>query len=124
MRTLAIDQSRTKFIYSGLCVPKSEYVQLSDGSTKRSGNQASNDEGVPLWTMDTFVDDENATRAEAIGITVPSYDEPKAGRFQSITFQGLVATIYTDRNGQPAVSLKATGIDQVQQKPAPADKAA
>ncbi|WP_226366636.1 hypothetical protein [Pseudonocardia sp. ICBG162] len=123
MRQIAIDQSRTKFVYSGLCVEKPRYVQLSDGTSKRDGSQMTNDDGVPLWTMDCYVDDENATRAEAIGVTVPSYDEPTAARFQPITFDGLVATIYTGRDGQPAVSLKATGIAG-HSKPAPADKAA
>ena len=112
MRSLPVDVSRINFIGSGKAIEKAEYVELSDGSRKRSGNQAKNDDGTPLWTLDVFVDDDEALRAEAIGVTVASYEPPVAEKFKPVKFRNLTATIYADRgSGQAKVSLKAEGVE-------------
>lgn len=112
MRSLPIDVSRINFVGSGKAVEKMEYVELSDGSRKRSGAQAKDENGVPLWTVDVFVDDDDALRAEAIGVTIASHEPPQSQKFQPVKFRNLTATIYADRgSGQAKVSLKAEGID-------------
>jgi hypothetical protein len=111
MRSIPVDLSRVQFIGTGKFVEKPEYVELSDGSRKRSGNQAKDDAGTPLWTVDVIVDDEDAMRAEAIGVTVASYDEPVTPKWQPVKFREVTATIYM-RDGRPAVSLRAEGIEK------------
>lgn len=112
MRTIPVDINRITFVASGKQVEKAEYVELSDGQRRRSGNQAKNDEGVPLWTVDVFVDDDTADRAEAVGVTVASHDEPWTEKWKPVRFRNLTATIYVEQGtGRPKVSLKAEGIE-------------
>ena len=113
MRSLPVDLTRIAFIGTGKVIEKGEYVELSDGSRKASGQQAKDDAGTPLWTVDVIVDDDDARRAEAVGVTVASYEEPKTPKWQPVRFREVTATIYLDqRSGRPAVSLRAEGIEQ------------
>lgn len=115
MRSLPVDVSRINFIGSGKALEKAEYAELADGTRKRSGNQAKDDNGVPLWTIDVFVDDDDALRAEAIGVTVASFEPPQTEKFKPVKFRKLTATIYADRgSGQAKVSLKAEGVEGAQ----------
>jgi hypothetical protein len=117
MRNLPIDTSRVSFISTGKCAPKAEYVTLSDGSSRRSGNQANDQLGTPLWTVDVLVDDDDAARSEVLGVTIASLDEPAVSKFKPINFRGLTAVLYRDNmSGQPRVSLKAEGIEGGQVK--------
>lgn len=124
MRVIPIDTSRLVLVATGHVSSKAEYVQLSDGSRKASGNQAKDpDTGMPLWVIDCLVDGETERRAEIVGVTVGSHDEPTVQKYRPIVFRGLVATIYQDGgSGRPATSLKAEGIEQPQHnvKPVPA----
>lgn len=111
MRTIPVDLSRVQFIGTGKVIPKAEYVDLSDGSRRASGEQARDDAGTPLWTVDVIVDDDDARRAEAIGVTVASYDEPVTPKWQPVKFREVTATIYVDqRSGRATVSLRAEGM--------------
>lgn len=113
MRSIPVDVSRVSFIGTGKTASRAEYVELSDGSRRASGNQAKQEEtGLPLWVVDVLVDDDTARRAEVVGVVVASYDEPVTQKWQPVRFRGLVATIYADRaSGQAKVSLKAEGIE-------------
>lgn len=119
MRNLPLDADRVNLIASGKFVPAAVYAQLSDGSTKRvPDKQAVTDEnhpmgaGVPIWKIDVFVDDDESDRAEAVAVTVASYEEPVAKKFHPVKFKNLRATVYVDRgSGRAQVSLKADGID-------------
>ncbi|MEK6438753.1 hypothetical protein [Pseudonocardia sp. T1-2H] len=111
MRSIPVDIARVALIGTGKASPKAEYVQLSDGQTRRSGNQATDGNGMPLWTVDVLVDDDDAVRSEVIGVTVPAYEEPIIAKFQPVQFRNVVAKIYTDRaSGQAKVSLVAEGL--------------
>jgi len=113
MRTIPIDLSRCTLIGTGKVSQKAEYVELSDGSRKASGNQAKDpDSRLPLWVIDVLVDDEDARRAEVLGVTVPSADEPDAPKWKPVMFRNATATIYVDRaSGRAQVSVKAEGVD-------------
>ncbi|MEK6440122.1 hypothetical protein [Pseudonocardia sp. T1-2H] len=120
MRTIPVDMSRVSFIGTGKAVERAEYVELSDGSRKRSGNQAKDESGVPLWTVDVIVDDDDAMRAEAVGVTIASHDEPRCEKWKPVKFRDLVATIYVEQGTNRAkVSLKASGIDGAHPNPKP-----
>ena len=111
MRSIPVDLSRVQFIGTGKVIEKSEYVELSDGQRRASGQQAKDDAGTPLWTVDVIVDDDDAKRAEAVGVTVASYDMPTSPKWQPVAFREVTATIYLDqRSGRPAVSLRAEGM--------------
>lgn len=111
MRSIPVDLTRIQFIGSGKVIAKSEYVELSNGERRASGNQAKDDAGTPLWTVDVYIDDDEARRAEAIGVTVASYDEPATKKWQPVNFRDVVATIYVDKSsGRATVSLKAEGM--------------
>ncbi|HEY2203401.1 MAG TPA: hypothetical protein VGH99_02835 [Pseudonocardia sp.] len=114
MRSIPVDVSRVIFVGTGKTALKMEYVELSDGQRRASGNQAKHpDSGLPLWTVDVLIDDDDARRAEVIGVTVASADEPVTEKWRPVRFRGLTATIYNDQsNGRATVSLKADGVEQ------------
>ncbi|NMH98910.1 hypothetical protein [Pseudonocardia acidicola] len=113
MRTIPVDLSRLDLIATGKVSSKAEYVELSDGSRKASGNQAKDEAtGQPLWVIDVLVDDDDARRAEVVGVTVPSADEPNPPKYRPVRFTGVTARIYVDRaSGQARVSLVAESVE-------------
>jgi hypothetical protein len=119
MRTIPIDCSRVTFIGTGKAAARAQYVELSDGSRRRSGEQDKNDEGVPMWVVDVLVDDDEADRAEVVGVKIASHDEPTTEKWKPVRFRNLVAVMYQDQGtGRPALSFRADGIDgQGQHKP-------
>lgn len=124
MRSIPVDASRLSLIATGKAVPKVIYAELSDGSRRRTDRQATDDAGVPLWTVDVLVDDDAADRAEVIGVTVPSAVEPTVQKFRQVAFRGVTARLYRDNmSGQPKVSLIAESIDAPAVKPVPAANA-
>lgn len=111
MRSIPVDLTRINFVGTGKVIPKAEYVELSDGSRRASGNQAKDDAGTPLWTVDVIIDDDDAKRAEAIGVTVANYDEPQTTKWRPVAFREVTATIYVDKSsGRATVSLRAEGM--------------
>lgn len=125
MRSIPVDLSRCTLIGTGKVSSKAEYVELSDGSRKASGNQARDEStGLPLWVVDVLVDDDDARRAEVVGVTVPFPDEPVTPKWRPVAFKNVTATVYVDRaSGQAKTSLRAEGMDSVVGKPAPASAA-
>ena len=113
MRSIPVDLTRITFIGTGKVIEKAEYVELSDGSRRASGQQAKDEAGTPLWTVDVIIDDDDARRAEAIGVTVATYEPPDTPKWAPVRFREVTATIYTDqRSGRPMVSLRAEGIER------------
>lgn len=111
MRSIPVDLARINFVGTGKVIAKAEYVELSDGQRRASGNQAKDDAGTPLWTVDVIVDDDDARRAEAIGVTVANYDEPVTTKWKPVNFRDVTATIFVDRQtGRATVSLRAEGM--------------
>ena len=109
---LYLDTSRTNLIFSGKVIEKAEHVELSDGARRRSGNQAKDANGVPLWTVDCFVADEESARAEVIAVTVASWEQPQGRMLQPIKFVNLRANVYVNQStGRAAVSLRADGVE-------------
>lgn len=117
MRTIPVDTSRIQFMGTGKTVSKAEYVELADGNRRASGQQAreklaDGTFGAPLWTVDVIVDDDDSMRAEAVGVTIASHDEPRTEKWKPVKFKNLVATIYVEQGtGRAKVSLKAEGIE-------------
>ncbi|MEK6441855.1 hypothetical protein [Pseudonocardia sp. T1-2H] len=126
MRNIPVDTNRPGFalIGTGKAAARAEYVELADGSRKRSGNQAKDDTGVPVWVIDVLVDDPDADRAEVVGIRVSSWDEPKTAKWQPVRFVNLVAVPYVDQGGRVALSMRADGIEGQAQAPKADNKAA
>jgi hypothetical protein len=121
MRNIPVDTDRLNLIATGKISPKAQYATLSDGSSRRTGNQATTDDGIPLWVVDCLVDDDDAARAEVLGVTVAAVDEPQVGKLKAVRFRGVTAMVYRDNmTGQPKVSIKAEGIDGGQVKSVPA----
>lgn len=112
MRAIPIDTNRVTFLGTGKGSARAEYVELSDGTRKRSGEQARDDNGVPLWVVDVLVDDDEADRAEVAGVKIASYDEPQVEKFKPVKFVNLVAVPYVDRgSNRVAMSFRADGIE-------------
>lgn len=93
-------------------------VKDFDRSTKELQVQATDDSGVPVWSIEVIDGDPEARqRTVKVKITAPvkpllpdgSKDEP----FTAIAFEGLSVTPYLDTNGprpRLAMSLRATSI--------------
>lgn len=121
MRAIPVDTTRVQFIGTGKAAARAEYAELADGSRTRTGNQDKNEHGVPLWVVDVLVDDDEADRAEVVGVKVASWDEPKADKWKPIRFINLVAVPYVQQGtNRVALSMRADGIEGAQQKPAAA----
>jgi hypothetical protein len=110
---LYLDTNRTTLIFSGKVIPKAFYAELSDGSRKRvPDKQATAEDGTPLWTVDVYPDDDETQRAEALPVTVASYEEPTGQKWRPIRFTNLRANVYVNQqSGRAAISLKADGIE-------------
>jgi hypothetical protein len=112
MRKLPIDGSKIVFIATGKFAPVPEYAQLADGSSRRiPESHATNDQGVPLYVVDVMPDDDEADRAEVIGVKVASRTTPELAKFQPVQFIDLVASVYVPRGtSRAAVSFTASGV--------------
>jgi hypothetical protein len=118
MRQIPVDTTRITLIGTGKGAARAEYVELTDGSRKRSGNQAKDDNGVPVWVVDVIVDDPDSDRAEVVGVKVSSHDEPVTPKWQPVRFKNLVAVPYVAQGtNRVALSMRADGIDGAQVKP-------
>ncbi|WP_433506757.1 hypothetical protein ACQP04_09870 [Pseudonocardia halophobica] len=119
MRSIPVDLSRCTLIGTGKVSARAEYVELSDGSRRASGQQATDpDTGLPLWTVDVLVDDDDARRAEVVGVTVPAAEEPACPKWRPVAFRDVTATPYVDRqSGRVAVSLRAAGMAEPVARP-------
>ena len=121
MRQIPVDTSRITLIGTGKAAARAEYVELSDGQRRRSGNQAKDDNGVPVWVVDVLVDDETSDRAEVVGVRVSSHEEPVTEKWKPVRFRNLVAVPYADRStGRVALSMRADGIEGPAQAHKPA----
>lgn len=109
---LPIDGNALTFIATGKYRPVKEYAELADGSRRAiPDSQAKNDAGLPIWTVDAMLDDDEADRAEPIGVKVATATEPQPPKYQPISFTGLVCTPYVDRRtNRVGLSFSATGI--------------
>lgn len=112
MRAIPVDTNKVQLIGTGKAAARAEYVELSDGSRRRSGEQAKDDNGVPMWTIDVLVDDEDADRAEIASVKVASHDEPRTEKWKPVRFVGLVAVPYVAQGtNRVALSFRADGIE-------------
>lgn len=121
MRQIPVDTNRVMLIGTGKAAARAEYVELSDGQRRRSGNQAKDDNGMPVWVVDVLVDDPDSDRAEVVGVRVSSHDEPVTEKWKPVRFRNLVAVPYADRStGRVALSMRADGIEGPAQAHKPA----
>lgn len=114
MRNLPIDSSAIEFISTGKVLAKPLYVDMGNGEKKADRTrQATDDQGVPLWTVDCIdtADDDEARRAETIGVTVASHEKPQVAKFRPVSFVGLVANVYLPRGQKfPQFTFRASGV--------------
>jgi hypothetical protein len=125
MRWIPVDVSRITFLGTGKTAPVAEYVELSSGERRRSGNQAHDlnedgSKGAPLYVVDVMVIDPDNPRAEIIGVKVASWDEPKTEIGKPVMFQNLRCMGYVQQGtNRVAYTFRADGIQgQAQQKAA------
>lgn len=113
MRQIPVDASKIRLISAGDTVETvAEYVELSDGGRRRSGNQAKNDDGVPMWVVYAFVPAEQGERPEMVKIKVASREEPQPGAFGDVLeFADLFAIPYVDQGTtRVALSFRCSGV--------------
>lgn len=119
MRAIPVDTTKVNFIGTGKAAARSEYAELSDGTRRRTGQQAKDtDSGMPLWTVDVLIDDDDADRAEVASVKVASWDEPTTDKWKPVRFRGLVAVPYVDSGtNRVKLSFRAEGIENAATKP-------
>src|SRR5690606_29862001 len=120
MATLPIDGSKITLIATGKYRPVRQYAELADGQRRMvPDSHETNDAGVPLWAIDVLLDDDDASRAEAISVKVPSLAEPVVPSWQPITFTGLVCRPYVlNGSRQVGLAMRAEGIEVSASTPA------
>jgi hypothetical protein len=111
MRNIPVDAAKIVLIATGKARPKPEYVKLADGSSRKTGAQATQD-GVPMWLVDVVPDeDDDDSRSEAYAVVVVSHTQPQPPKFQQVTFENLVASSYLPKGARyPVWTFEATGI--------------
>jgi hypothetical protein len=114
MAQFPIESSRLTLIATGKCRPVALYAENAAGEKVRVPGAQETDERtkLPVWTVDVQLDDDEAARAEAIGVKVSAAQEPRPAKWQPITFENLVCTPWVDKraNNQLKFSMRATGI--------------
>lgn len=113
MASLPIDASKITLIATGKVRPVPVYAEMADGSKRRvPGEQEKDAFGLPMWAVDVQLDDDDATRTEAIAVKVPSTDEPAPAKWRPISFTGLTCKPYVPNGGrQVQLSMRADGIE-------------
>lgn len=113
MANLPIDASKITLIATGKVRPVPVYAEMADGSKRRvPGEQEKDAFGLPIWAVDVQLDDDDATRTEAIAVKVPSTDEPAPAKWRPVTFTGLTCKPYVPNGGrQVQLSMRAEGIE-------------
>ncbi len=94
-RTLPVDAARLSgLIVAGPVRPVSVYAAGPDGSRSRTDVQATNPDGVPMWTVElaTFTDDGLAS----MRVKFPAAAEPVLPLQAPATVRGLVAGAMRD----------------------------
>ena len=111
MATLPIDSSKIVLVATGKVRPVAVYAEQANGEKVRvPGAQEKSDFGLPLWAVDVLLDDDDANRAEAISVKVPSADEPQVPKFQPVQFEGLTCKPWKGRSNQVELSMRAESI--------------
>lgn len=112
MPALPIDASKITLVATGKIRAVRTYAEMADGSRRAvPDSQEKSDSGLPLWTVDVLIDDEESDRAEPVGVKVASKEEPKPAKYQPVLFEGLRAMPYVDRRtNRVALSFRADGI--------------
>lgn len=113
MANLPIDANKITLVATGKVRPVAVYAEDASGQNRRvPGAQEKSDFGLPLWAVDVLLDDDEATRVEAISVKVPSNEEPQVAKFQPVTFQGLTCKPWVNSRAgnQIALSMRAEGI--------------
>ena len=130
MRNVPVDSTKIQLIGTGKTAERAEYVEMSDGKKKRSGNQArligpDGKPGAPLFVVDCLLNDPEAERAEIVSVKVASYEVPETVFGQPVRFRGLVASPYV-RDGRIAWSFSADAMEGAGQvhRPQPEAKSA
>lgn len=112
MRSIPVDTTKVQFIGTGKVAERAEYVQLSDGSRKRSGNQAKDETtGLPVFIVDVLVNDPENNRAEIAGVKIASAVAPETQLGQPVIFRDLVAVPWVDDARRVQMSFRASGIE-------------
>lgn len=114
MKIIPVDASKVTFIGTGKAAARAEYAPDATGNNRRTGNQARDDNGVPVWVVDVLIDDDEADRAEIAGVRVSSHDEPTTKKWEPVRFVNLRVKPWADSGGnfaKVAFSWLADGIE-------------
>jgi hypothetical protein len=108
---LPIDGASFALIGTGKFRAVPKYAELADGSRRSVPGSQADIDGVPLWTVDVIIDDDDSDRSEAVAVKVTSHNPPEVAKFRPITFTGLTCMPYLDRRtNRVALSFTASGI--------------
>lgn len=109
VRDIPVDSARFELVAAAEPAEVQEWVELSDGSRRPSGNQARDPEtNLPLWTVDCLVLDQ--VRAATVGVQVGASVMPEVRVLSPVKFDGLTVRVVRNKQGQISQYWSATGI--------------
>ena len=90
------------------------WAEQPDGRRTRTGQQATTEDGVPLWGLGvTWLGQEYGRQVDkSATVTVPSRTQPVVQRHRPIAFVGLGLTVRINKAGRLIESLTADAIQQ------------
>jgi hypothetical protein len=117
MRRIPVDTTRVRFVGTGKSAARARYAELSDGSRRRvPDQQETNEDGVPMWTIDVIVDDPETDRAQIASVKVAAYEVPSTRLGEEVRFIGLTALPYVMQgSNRVALSFTAESIEGIGQ---------
>ncbi|MGF1648352.1 MAG: hypothetical protein ACFCVF_15725, partial [Kineosporiaceae bacterium] len=111
MPTYAVDGARTVLVGTGNVEAVTEWMELPDGSRKRTDTQARHPEtGMPLWGVEVLVSQVAYGRESMVTsrVNVGAPAEPRVARFAPVGFVGLVVDVRVNkRSGALSESWRA-----------------
>ncbi len=121
IRTLPVDTNRLQLIAASAPIASPEWVELSDGSRRPSGNQSKDDDGRLVWIVDCLAS--GGDRAEVIGVQVVG-DEPQVEPLQPVRFEGLEVRVAKTKAGVLAGYWSASAVMPSRNRPVPSSPVA
>lgn len=117
----AIDTSATPFIATGIVHPVPVFGVDSAGNSRPTGEQATDDSGVPLWEIEVLETVENFGKSatETVAIQVPSRSEPSVSPMTRAQIVGLTLDVYLSgvKAGRPKLGkvFRAASVGSAQE---------
>lgn len=96
---IPVDTIRFQPVATGNISPIPVWKEVKGGTNERTDVQASNDSGIPLWSVEILRDTESFGQKKMVptSVTVPSATLPEIPLLTAIKFEGLEVDFFVSK---------------------------